>query len=87
MASDDEGLIEMFTDTQPDYVFIFDGMASPMYKKINNEMQKKHLNYFETNNPKDTIKFQDGTLENLIKVYKNRKDFFVNLITSHNKVN
>ncbi|XPV69342.1 MAG: hypothetical protein ACNI25_01905 [Halarcobacter sp.] len=83
MASDDEGLIEMFKDTKPDYVFIFDGMASPMYKKINNEMQKKHLNYFETNNPKDTIKYQEGTLEDLIKTYKDRKNSFISLIAEN----
>lgn len=82
IATDDEGLIEMFRSTKPDYVYIFNGIASPIYKKINSEMQKKHLNFFEIDNPKDVISYQDASLKDLINIYKNKRDEFVNLISA-----
>ncbi|MEV9547037.1 hypothetical protein [Aliarcobacter butzleri] len=82
IATNDQGLIEMFRSTKPDYVYVFNGIASPIYKKINNELQKKYLNFFETNNTKNVIGYQDSILKDLINIYINKKVEFVNLIKS-----
>lgn len=80
IATNDQGLIEMFRSTKPDYVYVFNGIASPIYKKINNEIQKKYLNFFENNNTNNMIGYQDSTLKDLINIYINKKNKFINLI-------
>jgi hypothetical protein len=81
MATDDKGLIEMFRDTKPSFVFITQEMAIPIYKNITQEMFKKHLDYFEVESPKDTISYIEGTFKELFQTYKNKKDKFIDLIT------
>ncbi len=80
IATNDQGLIAMFRSTKPDYVYVLNGINIPIYKKINSEMEKKYLNFFETNNTKNMIVYQDSTLKDLINIYINKKNKFINLI-------
>ena len=80
IATNDQGLIAMFRSTKPDYVYVLNGINIPIYKKINSEMEKKYLNFFETNNTNNMIGYQDSTLKDLINIYINKKNKFINLI-------
>lgn len=79
LASDDKGFIKMLQDTKPDYIFKYDNMEVPVYKNINKDMQKKHLEFFETDTPQ-ACKFQDSNLKELMKIYKEKYENFIKLI-------
>ncbi|RDX33436.1 hypothetical protein DZA31_00795 [Arcobacter sp. HD9-500m-PIT-SAG02] len=85
MATDDAGLIKMLQDTKPDYIFKYDVMEIPVHKKINKDMGKKHLKFFETSSPKNGVFFQDGSLKEVMDTYKNKKDNFMSLIMDKDK--
>lgn len=82
MATDDNGLIKMFQDTKPSFVFIYQDMAIPIYKEITKEMLKKYLDYFEVESPKNSISYVGGPFKDLYNTYLQKKDNFINLIIS-----
>ena len=75
----------MLQDTKPDYIFKYDVMEIPVHKKINKDMGKKHLKFFETSSPKNGVFFQDGSLKEVMDTYKNKKDNFMSLIMDKDK--
>ncbi len=80
LATDDKGYIQMLQETKADYIFKYNNIEIPVYKKINQDMQNKYLKFFETDLLHDTVKYEDTTLKNLMIVYKRRLDSFINLI-------
>jgi hypothetical protein len=81
MGTYDQGLIKMFQETKPNYIFKCDDMEIPIYKNINNDIQKKYRKYFETDSPKNGVFLIGGTFKELITSYENKKNKFIHLIT------
>jgi len=82
-ATDDQGFIKMLQDTKPDYIFKYSDMEIPVYKRINQDMQNKYLEFFESNNHDKGVKYQNTTLNSLIIMYNERLYNFQNEIINH----
>lgn len=79
LATDDQAFIKMLQDTKADFIFKFDNLEAPIYINIVREMKKKHINYFETDEPK-AYRFSDTNLKHLMKKYENKLESFQELI-------
>jgi hypothetical protein len=80
LATDDRGFIQMLHETKADYIFKYDEMEIPVYKNINKDIQRKYLEFFETDLEQNTVKYQDTSLKNIMLTYKNRLSTFIELI-------
>lgn len=79
LATDDDALIKMLQDTKPDYIFKYDNIESPIYINISKDMQKKHISFFETDEPQAS-KFSGNDLRKLMRIYENKLENFKQLI-------
>ena len=82
IASYDEGLLGMFKETKPDFILKYDKLEIPVHLKINKDMQKKHLKFFESKSAKETLLLEDSTLREVMGIYEKKKKEFITVISN-----
>lgn len=81
IASEDNGLVQILKETKPDFIFKYGKLEIPIHSRINKDMQKKHLKFFETESVENTNLIEDISLKELMQIYEIREKNFIDLIT------
>ncbi len=81
IASEDNGLVQILKETKPDFIFKYGKLEIPIHTRINKDMQKKHLKFFETESVENTNLIEDISLKELMQIYEIREKNFIDLIT------
>lgn len=82
IASDDNGLLEMLKETKPDFIFKYGKLEVPVHSKINKDMQKKHLKFFETESVESMHLAEDIPLKEVMGIYEKKKKEFITVISN-----
>ena len=82
LATGDKNLISLLHDIKPDFIIQYKNLYIPIYKRINEEMQKKYIEFFTINNTKEIINFKSKSLKEMDEIYIKKQKNFQALISN-----